>query len=149
MKKLFFSLIVLLAIVLSSYSTFAQGSLGLVGKVFEKVEANNLYGKVIESKAIDTQKIFDMLKKVEDYIMFTIKDGEIVIADKYRNLLSDTKIVLSEFDVMHLYSKARVDEVLLEGGKPVTYLEIRSDVFTITNGEYTLEMSMICPPICP
>lgn len=148
MKKSFLTIIAFIAIVISSTPLCAQSNLKIVGKVFDKVEADKLFGKVLESKEVETQKLFDMLKKVDSYIMFNLMDDQVVVADKNRTLLSDSKVTLRSDDVMHLYSKARVDEVLLKGGKSVTYIERRTDVLTITNGVYTLEMSLTCPPIC-
>lgn len=149
MKRSSMSIIFILLFAFLSNNINAQGELGVVGKIFSKVEADKLFGKVLESKTIMSETLLDALNKVDYYIMFKLEDGQVAIADKFRNQITDTKVDLKADDVMHIYSKTKVAEVISNGGESLTTIEIRSEVMTITNGAYTLEMSATCPPICP
>lgn len=40
-------------------------------------------------------------------------------------------------------------ELISSGNEAITIFENRQDVFSLTNGSYTLEQGQICPPYCP
>ena len=48
-----------------------------------------------------------------------------------------------------MYSVTIVQQLLSDGNNPLTYVEKRQEVLTITNGIFTLEYSLLCPPCCP
>ena len=48
-----------------------------------------------------------------------------------------------------MYSGTIVQQLLSGGNNPLTYVEIRQEVLTITNGIFTLEYSLLCPPLFP
>ena len=50
--------------------------------------------------------------------------------------------------VFHRFSKSIVKELLSLGKEEISYVEKRAEVLSITNGEFTLEMSDPCPPNC-
>lgn len=149
MKKLNLLLFISLLLLLSSNAVMSQTELGVVGKIYTKTDADKLYGKVLESRTMDTDVILDALTKVDYYIMFKIIDGKIAITDKFRNQISSEKFEIKDDEVMHIYSKTKVAEVINKGGESSTKIERRADVLTITNGFSTLEMSSLCPPYCP
>lgn len=48
-----------------------------------------------------------------------------------------------------MYSGAIVQQLLFDGNNPLTYVEIRQEDLTNTNGIFTLEYSLLCPPLFP
>lgn len=148
MKNNYLLIVIALFLILISNSLFAQAELGVVGKIYTKADADKLYGKVLESKIISTKAIVEAIEKVDYYIMFKIIDGKVAIADRFRTSISPELVTISSDEVMHIYSKTKVAEVLNKGGEPTTTIEKRADVLTITNGMYTLEMAILCPPVC-
>lgn len=145
MKQKHFSFIgvISLVLILASISN-AQ----TVGKLYSKNEANSIYGPVISSVKINTADLSNMLLKTSNYIMFSIKNGSPVILDNKRSLLYPNNLAISADEVFHVFSVSIVKELITNGGSTETYIEIRKNVLTITNGQYTLEMSGWCPPQC-
>ncbi|MFH1197235.1 MAG: hypothetical protein V1720_16170 [bacterium] len=160
-KTVFLTLTVFL--LLTCGSMFAQGELGVVGKIFTNEEIDQLYGPVLESISIDSQELLTIVDKAENYAMFTIKNNQIIITNEYRELISPYKIfyagmdrqlgvpnrnVIEDSDPLNLYSKSMVKKVVELGNQSITKVERRAKKVTITNGLCTLEMSTICPPYC-
>ena len=48
-----------------------------------------------------------------------------------------------------MYSIAIVKQLFSDGNNPFNYVEKSQEVLTLTNGEFTLEYSLLCPPYCP
>ncbi|OGU59222.1 MAG: hypothetical protein A2V66_11390 [Ignavibacteria bacterium RBG_13_36_8] len=149
MKKIACLLFTAIIIFTITGSTFAQGKLGVVGKIYTKTEANSLYGSVLQSVNIDTKVLKSALDRVGDYVMFKIKDGKLVLTNEYKASLTSEYVNITSDETMYLYSKSKVLELLNSSGQPVTTVELRSEVLTITNGATTLEFAALCPPICP
>lgn len=49
---------------------------------------------------------------------------------------------------MRAFSITKVQELITTGTSPVTVIEQRESVLSITNGAVTLEMGAVCPPFC-
>jgi len=160
-KTVFLTLAVLL--LLSFGSIFAQSDLGVVGKLYTKAEADQLYGPVLESIEIDTGELLSILNKAEDYAMFTIKNHQIIITDRYRELISPYKMfyasvdrelfvpsrnVIEDNETLYLYSISMVKKAVESGNQSITKVEKRAEKLTITNGYTTLQRSLACPPFC-
>lgn len=129
--------------VLLSINIFSQG------KILDKVEANKLFGQVEISKEISSETLKQLTLQSFDVIMFKIINNEIYILDNHRNVLLPINGGVNLTEVFSVYSVSIVQQLISQGNSPVTYVQKRKDVLTITNGEYTLEYSSLCPPFCP
>lgn len=171
MKKLILSSIsiFLLLILFTSIST-AQGKLGVVGKLFDKNEANVLFGKVIGSLTISAAELNVALDKGNDYILITVKDNQVVIRNEKREYLSNERVNLGEDEKMYIFSKSMIKD-LLKTQKPVKHgrsavgtntmsaaasaaadlvtVEVRASVLSLSTDTAVLEQAFPCPPTCP
>ena len=119
------------------------------GKIISKKSANELFGPVLVSKEVPTENLKMNLNQSTNVVMFKIMNNDIYILNNNRDVLSPLGTTVSSSDVFSVYSISVVQELLNSGGSSVTYVEKRKEVLTITNGEYTLEYSIACPPVCP
>jgi len=126
-------------------SIFAQE----VGQIFDKTEADNLFGEVLEHKEMSSNQLTQILQGTDDNAMFLLGNNQITILGDDRDLLYSTTSFTDENQVFHLYSKSKVLALIQKGGENTLRFENRNDVFTITNGAYTLEYAINCPPDCP
>lgn len=148
MKGLKISASLVLIFVLS-VNIIGQEKFGTAGKVFTKAEADELYGPVLKSVTVDLATVKSALAKVSDYILFTIKNDKPVIADKTRNVVFTTSAEsLTSDEVLHMYSVSVFNELLEKGKSNSIILEQRGEVFSVTSGDYTMEVAFPCPPIC-
>jgi hypothetical protein len=148
MKKSFIQLLAVLFL-LASVNVYSQTDSKIAGKIFTKEEANKLFGPVKTSIKMKSSLLQDQLKKVDGYIMFKIKDNDLVVADSKRNVLSTGKVLsLAAEEVMHMYSKSVVEELLEKGKSDYIIFEMRAEKFTVTNGAVTMEFAWVCPPMC-
>jgi len=135
MKKLIF------VFLLISLSTMAQG------KIFTKENADELYGPVLSSVEIETAKLVELLDSTKTNIMFKITDSKLtLLGDERKALMED--VSFDSTDVFHLFLKSTTLELLNSGGEEVTYIEQRECVLSVTNGNFTMEISYPCPPYC-
>ncbi|MBU2444505.1 MAG: hypothetical protein KJ666_02885 [Bacteroidetes bacterium] len=143
----YFFTILTLTLCLSNHS-FAQKDIGEIGVIYSKAEADQLYGPVLISKSIDTKILSNVLQKITSYVMFGFKNNNFVITNEYRQVILSNGISITDNDVLSFYSKSKVQELLNLGKDNTTFIEQRSEKLTITNGAYTLEFSVMCPPTC-
>jgi hypothetical protein len=121
----------------------------VIGKIYSKQEADNLYGPVLSSVPINSTTLSGLLSKSTNYIMFKIANGSAYIVDNNRLPLYSGSFAVSAADVFRVFSISLVYKLLQNGNSPVTYIESRkNDIISITNGVYTLEMGNSCPPWC-
>ena len=79
--------------------------------------------------------------------MFKILDNKInILGDNRRPLLEQFPI--AKDDVYNLFLKSVTLELFNLGGSNLTYIELRSCHLTVTNGDYTMEITWPCPPFC-
>jgi len=119
-----------------------------IGKIFTKAEADQLFGPVLESKTMSTAQLQELSIKTNRNIMFLLKNNQITILGDSRKLIYSSDKFTDENQVFHLYSLSKVVELIYKAGKDTVQFENRKDVFTITSGEYTLEVAAPCPPYC-
>lgn len=117
------------------------------GKIFTKENADELYGPVIDSVEIKTADLMKMMDSTKTNVMFKVENSKVNILGDERKSLKEEFVVKST-QVYHLFLKSTTLELLNSGGKDITYIEKRECVLTITNGNYTMEMSYPCPPFC-
>lgn len=130
-------------------TTNAQ-TLGIVGKIYSKAEANQIYGSVKESISIKSEILQKALDKAGDYIMFLFKDGKLRIFNEKRiEIYPNEGTTIDSKEPLNLFSVSKVKELLSSNNYDnTTSIEIREKVLTITSGMSTLELSYICPPVC-
>jgi len=140
MKKLLYAFSV---VALMSINVYSQG------KILNKEEANKLFGAVLVSKEIPSSTLKSLVNQSSKVIMFNFIQNDVYILGDNRKVLLPVGFSVSSSEVFHVYSTSIIQELLNNGNTPVTYIEQRKEVLTITNGDFTLEYSWICPPYCP
>ncbi len=162
MKRLFpFIGSVVVLILISISVSNAQGTHGVVGKIFSKQEAKTLFGKVIGSISVDTKELQNSLSKAGDYVLLAVKNNRLVVCNVKRQPVSSTMDILDKDQTMYVFSTSMVQRLLqptaattqdvsaLKVAAPSAItVEVRSGVLTLSSNTETLEMSLICPPIC-
>jgi len=119
------------------------------GQIFTKQEAENRFGPILTSIEFSKQNIQLFLTQTNNYIMFRINNNSAIILDNHRMPLYPTGIRMNSSDQYVMYSTSVLEELLSLGNDNIVYIEQRSNVLSITNGEYTMEVGGLCPPICP
>lgn len=119
-----------------------------IGKIYDKDEADKIYGPSNKTLSLTRTALDDILDKTNKYVLFRIENNQVVILGDDRKVLSPVQYNLSEDEVFHLYSKSKVVELLNKGKSSTVYVEQRQTPLTLTNGNYTLEDSELCPPFC-
>ena len=119
-----------------------------VGKIFTAKEANAQFGSVLESKSVSTSTVKNWLNGTKDKIIFLLNNSALTVLRDNRELVYSSSQYSETNEVFHMFSKSKVAELIAKGGNTTTYIENRSDVFSISNGSYTLETSYPCPPNC-
>ena len=150
MKKLtsFFVLLLVSSIFIAG-SVNAQGKHGIIGKKFNKKEANALFGKVISSVKIKKADLKEALAEAKDYVHFAVKNNRAhVLNEKRQSLLKRERSQLKAGEKTHFFSKEVVEEFVNNSTAEEFTLEVRAGVLTVSDNFNTLEMSSICPPTC-
>ena len=142
--KITLKVFLFLAIICNYYSVNAQ----VVGVIYGNQEAEQKFGKVINSLEMPSIQLESLLKMSGKYIMFKIADKNLFIIDENRKPLYPDNISVKSDEVFKLLSVSKVLELLNEGQNRQTFFEERENAFSITNGSYTLEQSALCPPFC-
>jgi ribosomal protein L27 len=141
------------------------GKLGLIGKIFDRHEADVLFGEVKNSVSISVDDLNAALDKGKDYILFTIKDNQVVIRNETRQHLSNERVKLGKDETLYIFSKSMVKNLLkekkvnkginssMQTGTVATNddavtVEVRDGVITLTYNDITLEHALPCPPFC-
>jgi len=141
-KKSIF-IVVLFASLFSS-TVFSQE----VGKIFDRNEADKLYGPVLEKVVINVDELKTLLLSTSDKVMFRLENNKYTILGDRRNLLYYSDKFVESNQVFHMYSKSKVLELIKKGNEKTIALEKRKGVFSISAGNYTLEAALPCPPFC-
>ncbi len=118
----------------------------VVGKLFDADYANKNFGEVKNFVEITNSNLKDLLEKAGDYIMFNINNGTLrALNGKRESILGSAT---SNSEVFYKMSTSQVYKLIEKGGKTTTRIEMRPKTLTVTNGSYTLELTMPCPPKC-
>lgn len=126
------------------FTTF--NSAQVIGKIFDRGIADQEFGNVISFIEIESADIDSLLQNLGTYIMVNIDNGKIRIIDSERkSILGQSN---SNEEVFYKFSTSKVEELINIGQKEITFVEMRPNTLTLTNGDFTLEMSLPCPPFC-
>ena len=121
----------------------------VIGKLYTKLDADNIYGPVSSSVQISTGLLNNFASSTTNFIMFRINNGNLIILGDQRKPLYPSASVVSQTDEMRVFSVSLVKKLLQDGNNINTSIEIRNNnVLTLTNGNSTLEYSAPCPPYC-
>ncbi|MBU1099034.1 MAG: hypothetical protein KKA84_01425 [Bacteroidetes bacterium] len=153
------TLIVFFTICLISLTISASGK--KIGKILTADEANDLFGSVTESVSIDRETLVSYLEECDKYMMCAIKDGQLIITDDNRKVLTPFKLeiaslkssvpnnyIISDDEVLNVYSKSVVEELLKKANESELGFDMRGDVMTVSYGDYVMEFTSPCPPWC-
>lgn len=137
---------VLFAILLTANVGLSQT---IIGKIFTKNEADDIFGQVYTSVEVSSDLLNILTSYTQDYMMFRISFGNLIILGDQRKLLYPGDIIVDPKEEMRLFSVSLVKKLLTDGNESTTKIELRkNDLLTITNGNYTLDFSAGCPPFC-
>lgn len=134
----------LLFILLLAAVTSSSGQ--VIGKIFNAEYANQTFGEVVNSVEIENSQLTSLLNSAGEYIMFNIDTKSVRALDGNRTSVHGNAD--SENEVFYKLSTSQVELLFEKGGQKNTTIEMRQETLTLTNGEYTLEMSDPCPPHC-
>jgi hypothetical protein len=119
-----------------------------IGKLYDKDEADQKYGPVLESAEISRVDMESMLRITSKVIMFKFVEGELIILGDNRKLLTSTKTEIHQNDEFYMFTIDKVIELMVKGNSNSVFVEQRTTKLTITNGAFTLQESLLCPPFC-
>jgi|SRR5690606_2204156 len=119
-----------------------------IGVIYTAEEANQQFGDVSSSIQISATQLKDFMDQTENYLMFKIISGVLYVLGDERSVLEPDQGYVDPDVIFTVYSKSKVDELIDTGGEETNLVEIRNNLLTITNGQFTLENGGWCPPLC-
>jgi hypothetical protein len=115
----------------------------IVGKIYSNTEADSLYGPVLTFISIPCDQLNNLTSQTTNYLMFGILNGNLTILGDKRVVLYPESTEISQQDV------SLIQKIIKEGNSSMISIELRNNgIITITNGNYTLENGVFCPPFC-
>lgn len=137
---------ILISIIFICSISYSQN---IVGKIYSNTEANTIYGPVLSSIPISSIQLTKLTFQTTNYLMFRILNGNLtVLGDKRIGLYPATATIRAQ-DVFRYLSISLIQKIIKDGNSPSTFIETRNNgILTITNGVYTLENAVECPPYC-
>jgi hypothetical protein len=142
MKKIVFISLIIFSFV--SSNNYAQK----IGRIFLKANADSLFGKVVESASISRDQLQSVLMGTDNYAMFKIIKGELIILGDARKVLSPAERKVDDAQVFSLFSKSNVLSMLDVTDVKTVLVEQREKALTISYDWVILEMAQECPPYC-
>ena len=140
----FESFLIISLVIIMSTSLYSQE----YGKIFSKSEADKLYGPVKVSKVVENDVLKSALQLTKKVIMFRFTNNNLTILGDRRTLLYSDRDFIDMGEEFRTFSKIKLEELLSKGKAKNSSIEQRAKDFTISNGNYTLEVSLPCPPYC-
>ena len=120
-----------------------------IGKIYSRTAANQKFGKIIKTYTFDNNRLDSLLTKTGKYVGFSVGYKNFIISGQNRTSVYPMVKEISKTEPLRIYSTDMVKKLITIGQESSTMVEYRDDVITLTNGNYTLEESILCPPICP
>lgn len=111
-RKYLLITVILFLLFLCNTETRAQ-----VGEIFSRSEGEERFGKITERAEMSTASLENILKTADDYLMFGINEGKIVVADRNRSAVYPGNFMLSSDKVMTIYSTSRIAELIARAGQ--------------------------------
>jgi hypothetical protein len=120
----------------------------MAGKIYTKEEADKLFGKVIESVAMDVEKFNSIMAMTETNIMFRVVSEALFILGDDRKVLYPIGSSVTKEEVFHRASKSVVTELLGLSKDTQVIVERREEHTSVTYGNNTMQYMLECPPNC-
>ena len=120
----------------------------IFGKIFSKEEADKNFGPVLSYVNISASELRALISQSNKLVMFNVAGGKLSILKEGRAVLYPAGFSPKSGEKYATYSKSKVDELLSAGKSDTIAVEQRKEVISVTNGQYTLEISTWCPPVC-
>lgn len=120
-----------------------------MGKIISENEAEAEFGKVIDKFALPTEEVLSWFNSACNNLMFLLKENNLYVLDEVRTLVYSNSDYSENNEVFHVYGRSEITKLIELGKDEMTLFENRRSVFSITNGNFTLEYSLPCPPHCP
>ncbi len=119
-----------------------------IGVIYTKPEADQKFGPVLNSVKVSNSQLEDWLNKSGNYLLFKIDGRNLYILAEGRKPLFPDSLLVQPEEVYKLVSVSKIKELINKGQNQQTFFEERQNVFSISNGDYTLEEIVNCPPFC-
>ena len=120
----------------------------VIGTIMTNEEANETYGEVQSSVSMSSSQLSSLSGQTKNLMMFKIIEDRLYILGDSRAVLYPSGGSVDSSEVFAVYSKSKVLELLQMGENSTTFIEKRKEVYSLTNGQYTLEIANWCPPYC-
>jgi hypothetical protein len=140
LKNIFF-LIVFLS---SFYLTNAQ----ITGVIYSKAAADQKFGPVSSSIEMNVAQLKTLCSGSGNYLLFKINEENLYILSADRKPLYPAYISVQHNEVYKIVSISKIQELMNQGQNQQIFFEARKNVYSLTNGEFTLEEIQDCPPFC-
>lgn len=132
---------------------FAPGLLSaqeVIGKIFTKAEADQMFGPVLKKFDIDVNAVKALLDQAGDYIMFNYDTDNLYIVNGKKKVIFNYGQMKNSFstEIFRKFSVSVVRDLLSRGSENKVHIEKRTDVITITYSSLSMDMSTPCPPFC-
>ncbi len=118
----------------------------VIGKIFDADYANKEFGEVKSYIEISNDELKNLCTEAGEYIMLNIDTGSLRVLDGKRTSVSGE--AKSDEEVFYKMSTSQVLKLLEKGQKGTTSIEMRPETLTLTNGNYTMDLTWPCPPDC-
>ena len=120
----------------------------ITGTIYSKAEADQKFGQVSNSVEMDTVQLNILLTKSGNYLLFRINGGNLYILSADREPLYPADFTVQPDEVYKIVSISKIQELLNQGQNQQIFFEARKNVYSLTNGGFTLEEISDCPPFC-
>ncbi len=127
---------------------FYLASAQTIGVIYTKAEADQKFGQVLNSVEMNVVQLNTLLNKSGNYLLFKINEENLYILDENRRPLYPADFTVRPEEVYEIVSISKIQELLNQGQNQQIFFEARKNVYSLTNGDFTLEEIADCPPFC-
>jgi hypothetical protein len=117
------------------------------GKIISSKEADNLFGIPEQSYKISSS-VLKVLAASNKYLYISFNSDEPVISNHGKESLFPIELPLQGDEIFHIYSSSLVKDLISLENSEFLLIEKRGEIVSLSGDNYTLEYSVLCPPIC-
>lgn len=129
---------------LFNYPGFSQAS----GKIISNAEADSIFGLPDFLLQMNTGLFSEFSRASDNKMRFGYDGQQLIITDENGNVLFPESYRLNEDFVLTVFDVSLLDDLIQLGQSDVLSFEDRPEHLTISNGSYTLQFGVPCPPYC-
>lgn len=144
--KRFNHFVVIIAVTIFIGNIYCFGQ--VAGKLFTNQAANEKFGVVTNSVEFPVKNLENWLNQTDKYIMFKIIKNSVIVLNHDRNVIYPEGAKVDSADAFTEYSISVVEDLISVGESESVFFEQREEVLTVTIGNVTMEVGILCPPIC-